>query len=448
MYKIAAQNDSRLEYNLNVIDTPGFGDTRGIERDREIVTQIHNLFAEESMQNILFLDCVCFIVKAPDARLTASQKYVFSAIMSLFGKDIQNNICTLITFADGAKPPVLASLKESKLSCGPQFRFNNSALFEENESHSSSLTAMFWEMGFKSFEAFFEELQRFETRSLSQTKDVLDKREQLKTIIENLEPQMNAGLSTLSELKTQLEIFEKHKSEIENNQNFTYTVDEIVQVKENLPKGKHVTNCLQCNVTCHAKCKVIDDDKKNRCSAMDKETGCCKICTGKCVWSDHKNAKYIFRYDTITVKKTYQGMKEKYERASKDKVTHEEYLQRLNETIENLSESITLQVEKMHLCKQNLKEIALCPDPLTSLEHIDILIEAQKCEKSPGHLQRIKMLFDIRQTVLLDSRVKTFETSVNETQTAIQEKTGRGSRKKKMKTFFVERPWQYVKKLF
>ena len=35
-------------------------------------------------------------------------------IMSLFGKDIEENICTLITFTDGAEPPVLASFLRHK----------------------------------------------------------------------------------------------------------------------------------------------------------------------------------------------------------------------------------------------------------------------------------------------------------------------------------------------
>lgn len=52
--------------------------------------------------------------------------------MSLFGKDIESNICTLITFADGANPPVLASLSEANLPSDSYFQFNNSALFADN----------------------------------------------------------------------------------------------------------------------------------------------------------------------------------------------------------------------------------------------------------------------------------------------------------------------------
>lgn len=83
VYKIAPQQGSRLDYTLNIIDTPGFGDTRGLEKDQCTVNQIRHLFSEEGAKGVLYIDAVCFIVKAPDARLTASQKYIFSSIMAL-----------------------------------------------------------------------------------------------------------------------------------------------------------------------------------------------------------------------------------------------------------------------------------------------------------------------------------------------------------------------------
>jgi hypothetical protein len=214
-------------YGLNIIDTPGFGDTRGIDRDNNIVDQVRYLFSAKGDQGVLFLDSVCFIVKAPDARLTPVQRYIFHAIMSLFGKGIESNISTLITFADGADPPVLAFLKETKLPFGFTFQFNNSALFAVNKNlQSSVLSPFFWEMGCKSFEAFFRHFKTFETRSLSQTKDVLHEREQLKTIISNIRPQISVGLSKLSELRELLDVFNRHKNDIESNEDFTYEVDE------------------------------------------------------------------------------------------------------------------------------------------------------------------------------------------------------------------------------
>lgn len=78
--------------------------------------------------------------------------------MALFGKDIESNICTLITFADGAEPPLLDSLKESPLPYNKIFNFNNSAMFTKNvDLVNNTLSSMFWEMGCRSLGLFFKQ---------------------------------------------------------------------------------------------------------------------------------------------------------------------------------------------------------------------------------------------------------------------------------------------------
>ena len=424
VYKIAPQKGSRLNYTLNIIDTPGFGDTRGIERDQGVIDQIRQLFSSEGEKGVLFIDAVCFIVKAPDARLTISQRYIFSSIMSLFGKDIESNICTLVTFADGAEPPVLASLKAANLPFGSTFQFNNSALFAENKNLSStSLSTMFWEMGCNSFQNFFDQLGHFETRSLSQTKDVLKEREQLKTIIANILPQIKAGLTKLAELRDQLEIFKKHKDDIENNKDFEYEVEETKQYLVDLPRGQHVTNCLQCHTTCHEKCAIADDAGKSRCAAM--RNGYCKVCIGKCIWSDHKNTPYIFRYTLEKVKKTYTEMKQKYEQARGNRLTHETYIEELTYDVDYLFENVKLMMAEMTRCKRRLKEIALRPDPLSAVEHIDLMIHAEQTERQPGYKRRINMLNRFRHMALVDKHISDFDQNLQSTKDDVTSAVGK-----------------------
>lgn len=397
-YKIFPAEGSRLRYTLSIIDTPGFGDTtRGIEGDTAIVDQIRHLFCAQGDQGGMFIDAVCFIVKAPEAHLTVVQKYIFSSILSLFGKDIESNVCTLITFADGAKPPVLASLNESKLPFGLTFDFNNSALFAKNKDFiHNTLSPMFWEMGCSSFERFFRHIIQLETRSVFQTKNVLEEREKLKIKISNIRPQISAGLSKLSELQQQLDIFKRYQNEMKDNQNFEYEVDEIKQKIIHLPKGQHTTNCLQCNFTCHENCSIADDKEKSRCQAMDEKTGCCNICSGRCIWSDHKNVPYIFKYVTETVKMTNADMKQRYEAALGQKLSRAKYIEKLTYDVNDLFDLVTRMMNEMNACKTRLKEIALRPDPLTAVEHIDLMIQSEETEKQPGFLKRVQILKEIR----------------------------------------------------
>lgn len=373
-------------------------------------------------------------------------------MMALLGKDIESNICTLITFADGAEPPVLASLKESKLPLKTTFTFNNSALFAVNINLAdNTLSKMFWEMGCRSFERFFEHVKDLKAASLFQIKDVLEEREQLKFVISNIRPRITAGLTKLSEFQQIFDIFQRCKSEIENNQNFEYTVEETRQCLLELRPGQHVTNCLHCNITCHDDCSFPDDEEKKRCWAMDKE-GNCRICPEKCIWSEHKNTRYIFKYVTEKVTKTYAGMKERYEKAIGQTITHEKYIENLTFHVDDMFEEINSMINEMSRCITRLKEIELRPDPLSAVEHIDLMIQSEQEEKQPGHLNRVKMLMEFRKMALVDQEVEDFSMNIQEARENIMTITGksfkRDSEAKKRTRKMVVRGYQYIKNLF
>ncbi|XP_074506011.1 verrucotoxin subunit beta-like isoform X6 [Sebastes fasciatus] len=47
VYKINHQDGFKIDHSLTIVDTPGFGDTRGIARDRKIIEHLRNLFSAE-----------------------------------------------------------------------------------------------------------------------------------------------------------------------------------------------------------------------------------------------------------------------------------------------------------------------------------------------------------------------------------------------------------------
>uniref|UniRef100_A0A672Z1I1 AAA+ ATPase domain-containing protein n=1 Tax=Sphaeramia orbicularis TaxID=375764 RepID=A0A672Z1I1_9TELE len=138
VYKINHREGFQIPHSLTIIDTPGFGDTRGIERDKEITQQLQRLFTQKS--GVSEIDIVCFVTHSALARLTPTQKHVFDSVLSIFGKDVAENIRILVTFADGQRPPVLEAINASGFPCPktddglpPHFKFNNSALKRQSE---------------------------------------------------------------------------------------------------------------------------------------------------------------------------------------------------------------------------------------------------------------------------------------------------------------------------
>ena len=333
--------------------------------------------------------------------------------MSLFGKDIENNICTLITFADGDDPPVLAALQEAELPYGHWFPFNNSGLFARNDGNAKSrLSPMFWEMGKKSFQSFFDQIENMETKSLQQTKQVLTERHRLELTIINLQPQVNAGLNKLNELTAELRIIDQHKTDIEANKDFTYKVSETRQVKHDLPKGQHVTNCLRCHVTCHENCAIPMDKDKAGCWAMDS-SGNCTQCSDQCFWDQHANTPYIFKYITEEKTKPYSAKEEKYRKAEGEKMTHEKVVQGMEEELRELEDAILLMMEEVKESNEILGKIALRPNPLSMVEHLDLMIKGEKQEKMPGFQERIEELKMFRQRAEIRKDVDRFREGVS-----------------------------------
>ena len=227
-------NTSDLPYNLIIIDTPGFGDTGGIERDKYIASQIKKFFSESDRCGIDQLHGIGFVAQAPLARLTSTQKYIFHAVLSIFGKDIIDNIFLLITFADASEPPLLDAVKAAEIPYKDHFKFNNSALFASNVSSGAQFNSFFWTMGSSCFERFFQHFSKAESKSLALTREVLQERAQLETLIPGLQEQVKFGLNQLSEIEQEEKVIEQHEAEIAENQDFTYTL-EVAKFKDLLP---------------------------------------------------------------------------------------------------------------------------------------------------------------------------------------------------------------------
>ncbi|XP_060706697.1 uncharacterized protein LOC132832633 [Hemiscyllium ocellatum] len=248
-YELHHRVGFQIDYSLTIIDTPGFGDTRGITRDKLLTDQIREFFT--SPDGVDQIDAVCFVARASLARLTHTQKYVFDSILSIFGKDIAENIRILVTFTDVQVPPVLEAINVAKIPCPKDkkgfpvhFKFNNSAIFAQRpeEEDSDIFDAMFWKMGSNSMRKFFSALSKMETKSLRLTKEVLRERQQLEAAIEGLQPQIQMGLTKLEEIRKTHEALNQHQLNLDANKDFEYEVDVQVPVQVNIPEWDFLYN--------------------------------------------------------------------------------------------------------------------------------------------------------------------------------------------------------------
>jgi len=389
---------SPVPYTFTIIDTPGFGGTEGLKRDKKITEQIKEFFSIPPPDGIDHLDGIGFVVQASQARLTSTQKYVFDSIMSIFGNDVSKNIFMMITFADGQRPPVLEAIKEFKIpnQSEKDFTFNNSALFAEHIEKSETLGKLFWKMGFDSFDEFFVKFPRAKSVSLSLTKEVLNKREQLQMHIENLNDRITWCMAIIEQMEQEKLVLQQHKKEIETNKEFTYTVEVLKPFRTRLEySGLHTTTCQPCHTTCHYNCPITDDAVKHKCLVMDVD-GNCTICPGKCKWSDHKHFPYLIKYKTSTEKRTAEHLLKKYEKAVQGKARSEQMMKSIEAYLRNLQADVIDKIKSAQQCLFRLDEIALKPNPLTQVEYLELLIESEKREAKPGWRKRIRYLEEVK----------------------------------------------------
>ena len=410
-YTLHWKEGSPIPYSLTIIDTPGFGDTEGIERDKKIADQIKDFFSIRPPNGVDVLHGIGFVAQASLARLSHSQKYIFDSILSIYGRDVASNIFLMATFADGQPPPVLEAINEAEIPHQSCFKFNNSALFVSGEE--GSFDGMFWQMGMKSFINFFQAFGVAEHKSLQLTREVLDERKQLENVLKELQPQIHSGLTKMDELQRVVMMLQHNKDVIEQNKDFYYSVPVTKQRKLDTPPGQYTTNCLNCNYTCHESCAFANNEDKRSCCAMDAH-GDCTVCPGNCTWSKHVNNPYIFELYEEEEVRTSAELKDRYDTAKQGESRAETMISNIKDELNTLECLVLEMVDKARKSLMRLDEIALKPNPLSEVDYIDQLIVSEEQQCRLGWTDRVKAYKVLRKRAALMRKIKTHQPVVNE----------------------------------
>ena len=408
-YTIHHQPWFTVDYTLTIVDTPGFGDTGGLKRDKEIMEQIRKFFETQGSGGIDHLDGVGFVTQAAMPRLTPTQRYIFDSILSIFGKDIAQNIFMLLTFADGQKPQVLSGLKEANMKYQEFYKFNNSALYvggkkkpidnqqkgfsnsrrdasdedsddsDDDDDDESSFNQMFWKMGINNFNRFMRDLKSVKPQSLQLTAEVLQERNALEMTVNNIQESIKVGLRKLDQLKMEQQLLKSHQADIDKNRDFTYEVYEWMIAKEGLYPGEYAMNCSNCKLTCHL------GQYKNMMGvwgalSFGKD---CRWCPYKCPWSRHVKTNFKYIMVSVKVTKTSSQLKRRYEEATGKKLSAEQLIESCSQEFE-YAQMVTLKLmERARECLKRLDEIALKPNPLSTTDYIDLMIQEEEFIAGP-----------------------------------------------------------------
>ncbi|XP_067308780.1 uncharacterized protein [Pseudorasbora parva] len=440
-YELYNQPGFQIPYSLTIVDTPGFGDTRGIAHDKLITEQVKSFLC--SPLGIDHIDAVCFVVQASLARLSANQKYIFDSILSIFGKDIAENIMIMVTFADGKNIPVLEAIKAAELPCQKNkkgepthFSFNNSAVYadkkveepttsdndsDDDDDEDDKLTQLVWDKTFKQMKAFFKALGSIESKDLTMTIKVLEERERLEKAMTSLTPQITAGLSKMSEIKKFKQFLENESENMVQNEDFEQDVE--VMNANRSPVNCFTMNCNNCFFTCHSNCFLPEEDSVQTCAVM--ENGYCIICPENCHYSAHSKENFMWTYETKIEKKTIKELKDNFMKAKGKFMDSKQMLDELEKQLNGIQYKLEKLIKLSSDCLRRLDEIALKPKSLSTAEYLEILIKTEKEEKSPGFEDRIVGLEKMKQETLVLEKIAKGENLLETERRIMEERTKR-----------------------
>ncbi|XP_077350001.1 uncharacterized protein LOC143998133 [Lithobates pipiens] len=381
-YPIHHEDGFRIPYPITIIDTPGFGDTRGMDCDEKTMQKIREFFLKCEFTEI---DAICFVVQSSLARLTPTQVYIYDNILSIFGKDIKDNIVFFTTFSDLQEPSVLSVITEADVPCAKSkdgkpvyFMVNNGMLYADNNPDKVGKRVykaqeMQWEMAMESIEEFcLQYLPGLASKDLTLTKEVLVKRNALEITLDGLGRNIEVVTGKQQELEQTKRVLNENRAEVKKNENFEYEVTEPVRRK--VDSSKYSINCQECSSTCHQDCTVFADFPVYLCEVFNWR-GICGVC--KHGSKKHFSEKSYWETFVEIKKESYLHIKEKHEKVGKKVLDLEEVFFKLKEDIRKAEDEVRELTEKIAEILQLLQEIALKPNPMFATDYIKLLIEKE-----------------------------------------------------------------------
>ena len=276
---------------FKVIDTPGFGDTSGPEKDKETTNSIKYLFENE----IDGLNLIGFVAKSSENKLTDRQQFIIDNILDLFGNDVVSNFLVLMTFYDGSEPQMAKVIPKNKIFkeriipiCGKNWflTFNNSAMYNKNES--DFFLKNYYEISSKNFGKFLEKLYSLTPISTLKSKNVLEKRLLLEFKLNKLNEEKEKYIELLSNKENQIKNIEEQQKTYDSSKKKIFEFYNFNIIKEKIPNNSYNILCKNCYKVCKEKVVV-----KNKIDINMNNHGLCKQCN--CSYKKHEYVDYIIK---------------------------------------------------------------------------------------------------------------------------------------------------------
>ena len=373
-----------------IIDSQGYGDTRGQKFDEMITEAFRYVFSSV----IKHINSACFISKSSNNRLDILTKYIFSSVTSLFSEDITENFIILATFStkDTQKngPAFINSIQTEAEFLNIQkrgmdekwwFAFDSKCILGNDEDKITKYS-------FSQLNEFYEEkVKKLRPKSIKKCAEVLTSRTQLKIQVnllsetfQNLlmeQANLQEKEKNIIEVQKQIEEMQKKIRNVEN-QSKTLKPGELEQKLEELNNEindklsnlnneiivEYVNTCEPSNYYTYTHCDSCKRNCHDYCDCFGNSLGRCKRFTWGilddkkcdecgCLKEKHKIDNYHWVKKSVNTKKNNdQKIQEEKERGERQK---QQYMEEINRK-KNAKTSLEKQINEFNYHKEVLEE--------------------------------------------------------------------------------------------
>ena len=386
-YTLHHREGMTVPYSITLIDTPGYGDTRGVARDREITKTIQK-FLMENDARIDEIHAACFVAASSNSRLTVTQRYILDSVLSIFGKDFRDNIRLLVTFADNAVPPVMSSPSDGIIYS----KFNSSVLYASNEANGeSSFDELFWDMGQENFAKFFKMLEGMNGKDLKSTRQVIQQRQLLQQSLKGIEDELEVYFAKIENIDMFLAKISVYDRKRKINHNLVVEKTEVRKTEVPCQNGFMAFNCRECKKTCEEPIR-LDNTKDINTNKS------CELPTCKCPIGDHTYESFFWKLVPVKVQTTLGAMKAEYETDAT--LETDELIAKCSKELSEAKAKVINLLKQLGTTGRFLDSTALRSNALTPADYLSLMRSRVAEEQAPGYLTRLETLTELQQKIV------------------------------------------------
>ena len=320
---------------LIIIDSQGYGDTRGTLYDQKINDAFKYVFS-----NVIdHINAVAFISKSNNNRIDILTKYIFSCVTCLFSEDISENFIILATYANDdaltSGPDFVESIQthddflkiQKRMDKNWWYAFDSKCILRKKETDLSKYS-------YKSMLNFYKEkVLSLRPKPIKKCAELLEIRKEYRIQVNNLTGQfqnliveqknLEEKIKSIDKIDSQIKIMEENISNLEKamtsldpkelesklsdlNKELNLRIYELnnkvelTKYKALVSYGKFCNFCEKCERNCHEICDC-KFSSLGRCKVFTfweqrfEECGCAK--------KEHKHDYYHYEYKYMETKK-------------------------------------------------------------------------------------------------------------------------------------------------